>query len=93
LRPQDSVRPGHGGDVDENLTAQPITDLAEHASLGVRELQTTFQLRLDDAVLGGQIFVLRQQLLIHRPRHVGQDTPLSYTDPRRQLHGPSAIFY
>jgi hypothetical protein len=70
---QDSVRPGYGRDVGEILAAQPMTDLAEHASLGVRKLQPTIQLHLEDAVLGGQIFVPRQQLLVHRPRHVGQD--------------------
>ena len=66
---QDSVRSGYGRDVGENLAAQPMTDLAERASLGVREFQLTIQLRLEDAVLGGQIFVPRQQLLVHRPRH------------------------
>jgi hypothetical protein len=47
---QDSVRPGHAGDVGENLVAHAMT---ERASLGVRELQSPFQLRLHDAVLGG----------------------------------------
>jgi hypothetical protein len=96
---QDGVRPGYGRDVGENLATQAMTDLAERASLGARELQPTLQLRLDDAVLSGQIFIPGQQLLIHRPCHVGQDTcpihnhPLPYTDRRRQLHGPSAKFY
>jgi len=46
---QDGVRPGYGRDVGENLAAQPMTDLAEHASLGVRKLQPTIQLHLEDA--------------------------------------------
>ena len=62
------------------LAAQAMTDLAERDPLGVRELQSTFQLGLQDAVFGGQIFVPRQQLLVHRPRDVGQDA--------RQLHEP-----
>ena len=84
---QDGVRPGDGSDIGENPATQAMADLAERASLCVRELQTTFQLRLDDAVLGSQIFVPRQQLLVHRPCHVGQDArpihnhPLPYTDP------------
>jgi hypothetical protein len=41
-----------------------MTDLAEHASLCVRKLQPTIQLHLKDAVLGGQIFVPRQQILV-----------------------------
>ncbi len=75
LRYQPRIRVGlsYGGDVGQNLATQAMTDLAQHASLGVRELQPTFQLRLEDAVLGSQVFVPRQQLLVHRPRHVGQD--------------------
>jgi hypothetical protein len=45
----------------QNLAAQAVTDLAEGGSLGIRELQSTFQLGLQDAVFGGQIFVPRQQ--------------------------------
>jgi hypothetical protein len=76
---KDGVRSGYGSDVGENLATQAMTDLAEHASLGVRELQPTFQLRLEDAVLDGKILVPRQQFLVHRPRHVGQDArPIHY---------------
>jgi hypothetical protein len=38
-----------------------MTDLSEHGSLGVRELQSPVQQVLRDAVFGGQIFVPRQQ--------------------------------
>lgn len=63
-----------------------MTDLAKQASLRVQEPQPTIQLRLENGVLGRQVFVPRQQLLVYRPRHVGQDTrpihkrPLPYTD-------------
>lgn len=70
---EDGVRLGYGGDVGQNLATQAMTDLAQHASLGIRQLQPTFQLRLEDAVLGSQVFVPRQQLLVHRTPHVGQD--------------------
>ena len=43
-----------GRDVGETLAAQPMTDLADCLSFGVRELQPTFQLRLDDAVLSAR---------------------------------------
>jgi hypothetical protein len=56
---QDCVRSGYRGDLRENLATQPMTDLAEHAALGVQELQPTAQLLLEDAVLSGQIFVPR----------------------------------
>jgi hypothetical protein len=83
---KDGVRPSDGGDVGQNLAAQAMTDLAQHASLGIRQPRPAIQFRLEDAVLGGQVFVPRQQLRIHRPRHVGQDTrpihkrPLPYPD-------------
>src|SRR6476620_6143213 len=69
---QDSVGPGHSWDFAENLAAQAMADLAERGSLGVRELQSTFQLRLQDEVFGGQIIVPRQQFLGHRPRDVSR---------------------
>jgi hypothetical protein len=47
-----------------------MTDLAEHASLGVRKLEPTIQLHFEDAVLGDQIFVPRQQLLTYAPSGV-----------------------
>src|SRR5262249_34895928 len=47
--------------------------LAERGSLGIRELQPPFQLGLHDPIFGGQIFVPRQQLLVHHPRDKGQD--------------------
>jgi hypothetical protein len=61
---QDGVRPGYSCDIGESLAAQPMTDLAERLSLGVRELQPTPQLRLEDTVLGCQVFIPRQQLLV-----------------------------
>ena len=42
---------------------------------------------------GGQVFVPREQFLVHRPRHVGQDArPIhngTLSCPRRRRHGPS----
>src|SRR5262249_53144146 len=57
----------------KNLAAQSMTDLAERGSLGIRELEPPFQLGLQDPIFGGQIFVPRQQLLVHHPRDEGQD--------------------
>ena len=57
-----------------------------NSRLGVGQLLSTFQLGLHDAVFGRQVFVPRQQLLVHRPRHVSQDArpirkrPLPYPD-------------
>ena len=54
-----------------------MTGYTPHGPLGVREPQPAFQLGLQDAIFGGQIFVPRQQLLVHRPRDEGQDAPAS----------------
>ena len=70
---KDGVRPRDSRDLGKGLAAQAMTDLPEHGSLGVRELQSPIQLALQDAVFRGQIFVPRQQLLIHRPGNVGKD--------------------
>jgi hypothetical protein len=56
------VRPGDGCYLGENLAAHAMTNFAERGSLGIRQLQPTFQLGLQDAVFGSQIFVSRQQL-------------------------------
>jgi hypothetical protein len=92
---QDGIRPGNGGDVGESLAPQAMADLAEHLSRGVQERQPTIQLHLENAVLGSQIFVPRQHLLVCGPRHVGQHArpihyrPLPRTDPRLGiLSGP-----
>ena len=58
-----------------------MSDLAQRASLGVREIRPTLQLRLEDAVLGGQILAPSQQFLVHSSRHVGQDAHPIHTEP------------
>ena len=60
--------PRHSCAFGEGITAQAMTDLAKPGSLGVRDLELSFQLGLQDAVFGGQIVVPHQQLLVHRPR-------------------------
>ena len=61
-----------------------MTNLAERGSLGVRELEPSFQLGLQDAVFGGQIFVPRQQLLVYCPGDVGQDARPIHNGPPAQ---------
>jgi hypothetical protein len=69
---QDGVRPGYIGHFAENLATQSMADLAERGSLGVRELQPPFQMSLQDAIFGSQIFIPCQQLLVHRPGDVSR---------------------
>jgi hypothetical protein len=42
---KDGVRPRDSRDLGKGLAAQAMTDLPEHGSLGVRELQSPIQLR------------------------------------------------
>ena len=62
-----------------------MTDLPKHCSLGVRQLQSPIQLALQDAVFRSQIFVPRQQLLIHRPANVGKDARPVHNAPLARL--------
>jgi hypothetical protein len=72
---------------------QAMSDFSERGSLDVRQLQPPFQLGPQDAVFSDQIFVLRQQLLVHRPCDVGQDarpihsssTPAGSRFPQKSL--------
>jgi hypothetical protein len=61
---QDGVRPGHIGDLAQNLAAQSMTDLAQRGSLSVREPQPPIQLGLQNAILGRQIFITCRQFLV-----------------------------
>ena len=58
-----------------------MTDFAERGSLGVRKLQPSFQLGFEDAVFRSQIFIPRQQFLVHCPRDVGQDARPIHNGP------------
>src|SRR5450759_3606843 len=50
--------------------------------LRVRKLQPPLQLAPQDPVFSSQILIPQQQLLVHRPRNVGQDTcPLHESPP------------
>ena len=70
-----------------------MTNLAKRGSLGIRELEPSFQLGLQDAVFGRQIFVPRQHLLIHRARDAARtraqfiNGPLT-PPPSRSLNVP-----
>jgi hypothetical protein len=69
---RDGVGSGYGSDLRESLAAEPMTDLAERSSLGVRELNRPFSWGLEDAVLDGQIFV---------PKNCTGPPPHRYANP------------
>jgi hypothetical protein len=65
------------------LAAQSMADFSQRGSLGVRKPQPPFQLSLQDAIFGRQIFIPRQQPLVHHPRDEGQDA--------RPIHSSSTV--
>src|SRR6266852_1843418 len=71
---QDRIRQGRIRHLAKRLVAQSMCNLAELRSLGVREPQPPLQLGLQDPIFSNQIFIPQQQLLVHRPGDVGQDT-------------------
>src|SRR5664280_1792519 len=73
------------------LATQSTANLAELRSLCVRELQPPLQLAPQDPVFSSQILVPQQQLMVHRPSDVGQDTCPLHKSPlcaRRSARAP-----
>jgi hypothetical protein len=63
-----------------------MPDFTKRGALGVRELQASVLLGFQNAVLGAQIFIPRQQFLLHRPSDVGQHAcPIRGNPPRADL--------
>src|ERR1017187_9021091 len=89
---QDGVRQGGRRHLAECLAAQSTANLAKLRSLRVRKLQPPLQLAPQNPVFSSQILIPQQQLMVHRPRNVGQDTcPLHESPPicppiRKGLH-------
>src|SRR5262245_18669706 len=78
---QNGIRQSGSRYITECLAAQSTTNLSEPGSLGVRELRPTLQLASQDLVLSSEIFIPQQQLLVHRPADVGQDTCPHHVPP------------
>src|ERR1035441_6272215 len=75
----------------ECLATQSTANLAELRSLCVRELQPPLQLAPQNPVFSSQILVPQQQLMVHRPSDVGQDTCPLHKSPlcaRRSARAP-----
>src|SRR5450759_541837 len=73
------------------LRTQSTANLAKLRSLRVRKLQPPLQLAPQDPVFSSQILIPQQQLLVHRPPNVGQDTCPLHESPlcaRRSARAP-----
>ena len=71
---QDGVGFGDAGDLSERFASQALPDLGEGGTLGIAQPQSRGQLRPQNTVLRGQIFILQQKLLVHRAGHVRQQS-------------------
>jgi hypothetical protein len=71
IPPQDGVRLGCAGHL-QFFAPKSFSDLAQCAPLRIGELESGRQVCSQDAVLGGQVLILQQQLLIDEARHKGQ---------------------
>ena len=60
------------GYVLEGRATEPLANLSECGSLGIGKAHTGREARSQDAVFGGEIFVLEQQPLVHEAGDIGQ---------------------
>src|SRR4030095_9717074 len=56
----------------EGSATEPLANLSECGSLGIGKAHTDREARSQDAVFGGEVFVLEQQSLVHEAGDIGQ---------------------
>ena len=78
---QDRVRSRHSRDLGKGLAAQPMADLAEGGALGRPRASVVRSVWIFRMRFSGQIFGPRQQLLVYRSGHVGQDARPLHNSP------------
>ena len=69
---QDGVRLGCAGHLLQSFAPKSFSDLGQCAPLWIGEPESGRQACSQNAVLGGQVLILQQQLLIDEARHKGQ---------------------
>ena len=80
---EDRVGFSDAGDLSQHFA---LPDLGESGALGIAQPQFRRKLRPQNTILCGQKFVLQQQLLVHRARHVRQQSkPLLVLHPSAYL--------
>src|SRR5215468_8741527 len=67
-----SVWFGYLRDLMHRFAAKPLGDLGQGGSLRIGQPQPGGQLGAENAILGDQVLVAQQQLLIHETRHERQ---------------------
>ena len=69
---EQGVRLGNACDILQGFPAESFGDLSQGGSLGIRQPESRRQVGPEDAILGRQVLVAQQQLLINQARHKGQ---------------------
>src|SRR5215469_10603233 len=59
---------GHSRDVVQRLATKPFSDLGQRGSFWIGQPQPIRQMASQDAILGDQVLMAKQQLLIDEPR-------------------------
>jgi|SRR5258705_4412878 hypothetical protein len=66
------IRPGNARDILQGFAAESFSDFGQGGSLRIRQPEPRRQVRSEDAILGREVFVAQQQLLIDEARDKGQ---------------------
>jgi hypothetical protein len=56
----------------ERRATEPLANISKGGSLGIGKAHTGREARSQDAVFGGEVFVLEQQPLVHEAGDIGQ---------------------
>jgi hypothetical protein len=70
---EDGIGFGDTGHVLERRATEPLADLSQRGSLGIRKAHTGRKVRPEDSIFGGQILILEQEFLIDQAGDVRQE--------------------
>src|SRR5258707_4150452 len=71
---QDGVRFGHLGYLVQSFASESFADVGKRATLRIRQVQPCRQVCAENTVLRSQVFILQEELLVHQPRDIRQQT-------------------
>jgi hypothetical protein len=69
---ENSVRFGNRRHLFESLPSESFANDGQSGTLGIRQEKARRQMGAQDSMLGQQIFILQQKLLIHHSGHIRQ---------------------
>src|SRR5262245_2400811 len=69
---EDGIGFGDASDLLQRSPAEPLANFSEGRSLGIRKADTGGQVGAENPILGREVFILEQKLLIDQSGHVRQ---------------------